>query len=102
VGSIPEIMNRSINETLSRTILTGGTTLLALAALYFFGGPVLNDFAFSIFIGVVVGTFSSVYIAAPIVLWWSGKGGQALRSEVKLREQEAVAARAATQAGAGR
>jgi len=86
-GSITEIMNLSINETLSRTILTGGTTLLALAALYFLGGPVLNDFAFAIFVGVVVGTFSSVYIAAPIVLWWSGKGGRDLRTEIKASEQ---------------
>ena len=86
-GSIAEIMNHSINETLSRTILTGGTTLLALAALYFLGGPVLNDFAFAIFVGVIVGTFSSIYIAAPIVLWWSGKGGQSLRAEIKASEQ---------------
>jgi SecD/SecF fusion protein len=89
-GSITEIMNRSINDTLSRTILTGGTTLLALAALYFLGGPVLNDFAFTIFIGVVVGTFSSIYIAAPIVLWWSGRGGRNLRSEVKQKSEKPV------------
>ena len=89
-GSITEIMNQSINETLSRTILTGGTTLLALAALYFLGGPVLNDFAFAIFVGVIVGTFSSVYIAAPIVLWWSGKGGRDLRTEIKESEQPKV------------
>lgn len=91
-GSIMKIMNDSINETLSRTILTGGTTLLALAALYFLGGPVLNDFAFAIFIGVIVGTFSSVYIAAPIVLWWSGKGGQNLRTEIKQSEAAKPAA----------
>ncbi len=85
-GSVYDIMNSSINETLSRTLLTGGTTLLALAALYFLGGPVLNDFAFAIFIGVVVGTYSSIYIAAPIVLWWSGKGGHKLRAEIKRSE----------------
>lgn len=82
-GSVQSIMNRSINETLSRTILTGGTTLLALGALYFLGGPVLNDFAFAIFVGVVVGTFSSVYTAAPIVLWWSRMKGKSLHREVK-------------------
>ena len=82
-GSVQAIMNRSINETLSRTLLTGGTTLLALGALYFLGGPVLNDFAFSIFVGVVVGTFSSIYIAAPIVLWWSRLKGKSLHREVK-------------------
>ena len=85
-GSVYEIVNRSINETLSRTILTGGTTLLALAALYFLGGPVLNDFAFAIFVGVVVGTYSSIYVAAPVVLWWSGKGGRNLRTEIKEAE----------------
>jgi len=90
-GSVYQIVNRSINDTLSRTILTGGTTLLALAALYFLGGPVLNDFAFAIFIGVVVGTYSSIYVAAPVVLWWSGKGGHNLRAEVKKAETAAVA-----------
>ena len=92
-GSIFEIMNQAINETLSRTLLTGGTTLLALGALYFLGGPVLNDFAFSIFVGVVVGTYSSIYIAAPIVLWWSDRrgGGDALRREIKRTQQTAPA-----------
>lgn len=91
-GSVQTIMNRSINETLSRTILTGGTTLLALAALYFFGGPVLNDFAFSIVVGVLVGTYSSVYIAAPIVLWWSRLKGKSLHREVKESEVAATPA----------
>ncbi len=86
-GSVYQIVNRAINDTLSRTILTGGTTLLALAALYFLGGPVLNDFAFAIFIGVVVGTYSSIYVAAPVVLWWSGKGGGNLRHEIKRAEE---------------
>jgi SecD/SecF fusion protein len=85
-GSISQIMNTSINDTLSRTLLTGGTTLLAVAALYFLGGPTLNDFAFAIFVGVLVGTYSSIYIAAPLVLWWSGKGGSNLRREVKQAE----------------
>ena len=82
-GSVQTIMNLSINETLSRTILTGGTVLLTVLALYIFGGPVLNDFAFSFVIGVIVGTYSSIFTAAPIVLWWSGKGGRDLRAEVK-------------------
>lgn len=91
-GSVQTIMNRSINETLSRTILTGGTTLLALGALYFLGGQVLNDFAFSIFVGVVVGTFSSLYIAAPIVLWWSRLKGKSLHREVKESDVSAAPA----------
>jgi SecD/SecF fusion protein len=84
-GSTEEIMNKSVNDTLSRTLLTGGTTLLALGALYFLGGPVLNDFAFSIFVGVLVGTYSSIFIASPIVLWWTrarGRDATALRREV--------------------
>jgi SecD/SecF fusion protein len=71
-GSVADIMNASINETLSRTIITGGVTLLTTSALFFFGGPVLGDFALAILIGVLVGTYSSVFVAAPIVLWWSG------------------------------
>jgi preprotein translocase SecF subunit len=70
-GSLQFIMNRAINETLSRTILTGGTTVLSTLALYFLGGPVLHDFAFTILIGILVGTYSSIFIASPIVLWWS-------------------------------
>jgi preprotein translocase SecF subunit len=72
-GSVMDIMNQCINETLSRTMLTGGVTLLTTSALFFFGGPVLADFALTILIGVLVGTYSSVFVAAPIVLWW-GKG----------------------------
>ena len=91
-GSILEIMNLSVNEMLSRTLLTGGVTLLTTIGLYIFGGPVLNDFAFAILVGVLVGTYSSVFIAAPVVLWWSGrKGGSGgLRAEVK-RTAEAAA-----------
>lgn len=78
-GSVMEIMNLSINETLSRTIITGGVTLLTTSALFFFGGPVLGDFALAILIGVLVGTYSSVFVAAPIVLWWTGGHASSLR-----------------------
>ena len=81
-GSIEQIMNASINETLSRTLLTSGCTLFSVAALFFFGGPVLHDFAFAILIGIGVGTYSSIFIASPIVLWWSGRRGESLKSEV--------------------
>jgi SecD/SecF fusion protein len=72
--SIPQVMNDSINDTLSRTILTGGTVLLTVLALYFFGGPVLNDFAFAFVVGVIIGTYSSVFVASPVVLWFAQLG----------------------------
>jgi SecD/SecF fusion protein len=81
-GSVASIMNACINETLGRTILTGGTTLLATAALFFLGGPVLSDFALAIIIGVLVGTYSSIFVASPIVLWWSKRTGKNIKREV--------------------
>ena len=81
-GSVREIMNASINETLGRTMLTGGMTLVTVLALYIGGGPVLNDFALAILIGVLVGTYSSVFIASPIVLWFSRGDKGNLRREV--------------------
>lgn len=66
----PVVVNRSINQTLSRTILTSGATLLVVIALYFLGGEVLNTFALTLLIGIVVGTYSSIYVAASIVVIW--------------------------------
>ena len=81
-GSVREIMNASINETLGRTVLTGGMTLVTVVALFIGGGPVLHDFALAILIGVLVGTYSSVFIASPIVLWFSKGEKSRLRQEV--------------------
>jgi SecD/SecF fusion protein len=84
-GSIEQIMNESINQTLSRTILTSTVTLIPILCLFFFGGAVLRDFSLAIIIGVVVGTYSSIFIASPIVLWWTrarGGGTSSLRKEV--------------------
>ena len=81
-GSIQTLMNNSINETLGRTILTGGTVLLSVGALFFFGGAVLRDFSFAILIGIAIGTYSSVFVAAPIVLWSSKLRGKSVRREV--------------------
>jgi len=64
------VVNRSINETLSRTILTSGTTLLVVLALFIFGGGVIHNFAFALLIGVLVGTYSSIFVASPILLFW--------------------------------
>ncbi|MBN2333474.1 MAG: protein translocase subunit SecF [Deltaproteobacteria bacterium] len=63
-----DVINASINETLSRTILTSLTTLLVLISLYFLGGGVIHDFAFALIVGVVVGTYSSIFIASPVVI----------------------------------
>ena len=86
-GSIEEIMNESINQTLSRTLLTSTVTLIPILCLFFFGGAVLRDFSLAIIVGVVVGTYSSIFIASPIVLWWSrarggDSGGSSLRKEI--------------------
>jgi preprotein translocase subunit SecF len=68
-----DLMNLSINETLSRTIITSLTVFLTVLVLFIFGGPVLRGFSFTMLIGVITGTYSSVYIAAPIVLEWAEK-----------------------------
>jgi preprotein translocase subunit SecF len=62
---------------MDRTVITGGSTLLAVTALYFFGGEVLKGFAFTMIVGIITGTYSSVFIAAAIVLLWRGSGGRA-------------------------
>ena len=84
-GSIEQIMNASINQTLSRTILTSTVTMIPIVFLFFLGGAVLRDFSLAIIIGVVVGTYSSIFIASPIVLWWTrARGGNttSLRREI--------------------
>jgi preprotein translocase SecF subunit len=68
-----EIINRSINEVLSRTLITSITTLLAIAAILFFGGPVLFDFSLALFLGVIIGTYSSIFVASPLVYVWRKK-----------------------------
>jgi preprotein translocase subunit SecF len=71
-GSMTDIVNRSINETLSRTIMTSGLTFLTAVALWLFGGQVLNGFAFALVVGIMVGTYSSIFVASPILVWWQG------------------------------
>jgi preprotein translocase subunit SecF len=72
------VVNSSVNETLSRTILTSGTTLLVVLALFVFGGGVIHNFAFALLIGVLVGTYSSIFVASPILIFWDDyrSGGQ--------------------------
>ena len=68
--SYEAVFNRSINETLSRTILTSLTTMLVVLALFFLGGEVIHDFAFALVVGIVVGTYSSIFVASPILVFW--------------------------------
>jgi preprotein translocase subunit SecF len=67
---LAQVVNRSLNETLSRTILTGGSVVLTLLALLLFGGAVLHDFALALLVGVIAGTYSSIFVVAPMVLYW--------------------------------
>jgi len=64
------LFNASINQTLSRTLLTSGTTLVVVLSILLLGGEVIHDFAFALFVGIVVGTYSSIYVASPIILAW--------------------------------
>ncbi|MGA2217958.1 MAG: protein translocase subunit SecF [Terracidiphilus sp.] len=78
--SLPDVVNRSINQTLSRTVLTSGLTFLTVLSLYIFGGPVLKGFSFALVVGILIGTYSSIAVAAPmLVAWqeWRGKKGNA-------------------------
>jgi preprotein translocase subunit SecF len=66
------VINTSINETLSRTLITALTTLVVVVALYLMGGAIIHDFAFAMMIGIIVGTYSSIFVASPILLAWRG------------------------------
>ena len=82
-----EVMNMSLNQTLSRTILTSGTTLLVLVCLFTMGGEVIRGFAFVLMIGVVIGTYSSIFVASPFALAWEKYFGR----DAKVRRQKATA-----------
>ena len=71
--TLATIMNVSINETLSRTLITSGTAILVTAALFLLGGPVIHSFAFTLLVGFIVGTYSSIYVASPVVLYLEGR-----------------------------
>ena len=81
--SLASIINRSVNETLSRTIITSGTAILVLLALFTLGGHVIRPFAFTLIIGFITGTYSSIYIAAPVVLYFEGTSW--LKKSVSMR-----------------
>lgn len=82
---LKEVIDLSLNETLSRTILTGLTTVLGLLAIAFFGGEVLSGFAWAMIFGVIVGTYSSVYIATPVILFWGAKRGDEAEEDAPVK-----------------
>ena len=73
---LKDIINASINQTLSRTILTSGTTLLVVVALFFLGGEIIHDFSFALMIGVLVGTYSSIFIASVFLVYWESRSAK--------------------------
>jgi len=99
-----KIVNDSINQTLSRTILTSGLTLLAVLALYLFGGEVLSGFSLALLVGIIVGTYSSIAIASPIMLWWQTwrSQRQARRPAARSKVAEAAPSRKERRATASR
>jgi preprotein translocase subunit SecF len=78
--NLETVMNRAVNQTLSRTIMTSGLTFLTVIALFIWGGPVLGGFSFALVCGIIVGTYSSVFVASPIVLFWHNYRDQPKRS----------------------
>jgi SecD/SecF fusion protein len=101
-GTMRELMNEAISITLSRTLLTSLTTLNTMVVLLFFGNPAMLEFAVPLVIGVLLGTYSSIFIASPIVLWWANRTGTSLQRQVldsKLRKEEMDKAALAAQAG---
>jgi preprotein translocase subunit SecF len=76
---LAELMNKAINETLSRTILTSSTVIIVVLFLFLFGGPVIHDFAFAMLIGVITGTWSSVFVASPVLLFWESEASRTMK-----------------------
>jgi len=88
-------VNRSINQTLSRTILTSGLTFLAVLSLYLFGGEVIHGFALVLVVGVIIGTYSSIAIASPVLVAWQRRlgPGQASARKSQVLERETAGTR---------
>jgi preprotein translocase subunit SecF len=100
--SYQDLLNLSINETLPRTVLTGSTSLMTLLSLYIFGGAVIRDFALVLMLGIMIGTFSSIFVASPVLYWLENrfphvapKKQQAVRSQHSERPRTAKASRSA-------
>jgi SecD/SecF fusion protein len=87
---ISDIINEAINATLSRTLLTSLTTLFILTFMTIWGGPSLRDFSLSLIIGIIFGTYSSVYVASAFVVWWTRLTGKSLHEEIAEAEARAT------------
>ncbi len=70
---LADLLNLSVNQTLSRTVLTSGLTFASVLCLFVFGGDVLRGFSFALVVGIVVGSYSTIFIASPILLWWQDR-----------------------------
>ncbi|MFV0388849.1 MAG: protein translocase subunit SecF [Pyrinomonadaceae bacterium] len=90
-GSLYELTNDSINQTMSRTIVTNGLVFLSVLALVLFGGEVLRGFSLALFVGGISGTYSTIAIASPIAIWWQGKLGESKMREVKTVDEKRLA-----------
>ncbi len=91
-GTFREVMNQALNQTLSRTIITSGTVFLATLALFIFGGGPINDFSLCFLVGIVTGTYSSIYISSALVLWWHKGQRPAIGSQVAMQGAAAAPA----------
>lgn len=89
-GELEDIMNLAISETLSRTLITSSTTLLTCICLAAYGGPVLREFSIAIIIGILVGTYSSIFVASPLVLWWVQRKNINLRQDILDSDQAKI------------
>ena len=95
-GSFKDVINQALNQTLSRTLITSGTVFIATTSLYLFGGGAINDFAFTFLIGIITGTYSSIYIASALVLWWhKGQRPRTGNAQVAVESMAATAKPAA-------
>jgi SecD/SecF fusion protein len=92
-GTFREVINKALNQTLSRTIITSGTVFLATLSLYVFGGGVINDFSFCFLVGILTGTYSSIYIASALVLWWHRGHRPSIGAGAQVPVENAVTAR---------
>ena len=89
--SLYKLTNNSINQTMSRTIVTNGLVFLTVLALVLFGGEVLRGFSLALFVGAITGTYSTIAIASPIAIWWQGKLGAAKMNQPAAKKEEKLA-----------